>query len=74
MKALNRLPANLSKLILSKPEQYANDPTSLQNNAIKLANRPGFRLRVGEWRVIFTEDDQAIDVRAVRPRGGAYKE
>ena len=33
-----------------------------------------WRLRVGDWRVIFGRDDQrrVIDVRAVRARGGAY--
>jgi mRNA interferase RelE/StbE len=73
-KALRRLPANLSKLIRSKLEQYANDPESLRNNVVKLTNRPGFRLRVGEWRIIFAENEKTIDVRAIRPRGGAYKE
>jgi mRNA interferase RelE/StbE len=34
-----------------------------------------WRLRVGEWRVIFDrrDDERVIDVLAVRPRGGAYQ-
>jgi mRNA interferase RelE/StbE len=34
-----------------------------------------WRLRVGEWRVIFDRrsDERVIDVLAVRPRGRAYR-
>lgn len=34
-----------------------------------------WRLRVGEWRVIFDRRvaDQTIDILAVRPRGRAYR-
>lgn len=34
-----------------------------------------WRLRVGEWRVIFDRHtgDKVIDVLAVRPRGRAYR-
>ena len=34
-----------------------------------------WRLRVGEWRVIFDrrDKDHAIDILAVRPRGRAYR-
>jgi mRNA interferase RelE/StbE len=34
-----------------------------------------WRLRVGEWRVIFDRraKDQVIDILAVRPRGRAYQ-
>lgn len=36
---------------------------------------PGWRLRVGDWRVRFERDDatRRINVLAVRSRGGAYK-
>ncbi|MCO5316352.1 MAG: type II toxin-antitoxin system RelE/ParE family toxin [Solirubrobacterales bacterium] len=34
-----------------------------------------WRLRVGEWRIIFTrrDTDRVLDVRAIRPRGRAYR-
>lgn len=34
-----------------------------------------WRLRVGEWRVIFDRraQDRVIDILAVRPRGRAYR-
>ena len=34
-----------------------------------------YRLRVGDWRIIFSfEDDLAVLVHRIRPRGDAYKE
>ena len=40
-----------------------------------LKGRKGFRLRVGQYRVIYTrQDDQLIiEVGKVRPRGDIYK-
>lgn len=34
-----------------------------------------YRLRVGDWRVIFSyQDDLTVLVHRIRPRGAAYKE
>ncbi len=35
-----------------------------------------YRLRVGQWRVIFrrVKDERVVVVTAVRPRGGAYQD
>lgn len=34
-----------------------------------------YRLRVGDWRIIFSyQDDLAVVIHRVRPRGDAYKE
>jgi mRNA interferase RelE/StbE len=71
-KALARLPANEAKRICDKIEQYAADPTSQANNVKRLQGRPGFRLRVGGWRVIFDERGQVVDILEIGPRGGIY--
>jgi mRNA interferase RelE/StbE len=72
-RALARLPANAAKLIRSKIEQYAADPSSLANNVKTLKGEPGyFRLRVGDWRVVFGEDRDAITIIRIVPRGSAY--
>ena len=70
--ALRRIPANESARIVSKVEQYATDPSSLANNVKKLHGRKGWRLRVGDWRVIFDENNIVIDVIDIGPRGGIY--
>lgn len=69
---LRRMPRNQRDLVLSKLRTYASDPASFANNVLKLADRPGYRLRIGDWRVIFNESAVAIDVVAIGPRGSIY--
>ncbi|HEX6386629.1 MAG TPA: type II toxin-antitoxin system RelE/ParE family toxin [Anaerolineae bacterium] len=73
-KTLRKLPRNLAKRIRQKLEELAKDPYTPNNNVTKLQNRPGFRLRVGDWRVIYEiEDDRlVILVLEIGPRGGIY--
>ena len=73
-KTLRKLPRNLAKRIRQKLEELAKDPYAPNNNVTKLQNRPGFRLRVGDWRVIYQiEDDRlVILVLEIGPRGGIY--
>jgi len=44
------------------------------NNLTKLQDRDGYRLRVGDWRVIYElEDDRLVMLLLeVGPRGGIY--
>ncbi|WP_267428511.1 type II toxin-antitoxin system RelE/ParE family toxin [Methylobacterium sp. GC_Met_2] len=73
IRALTRMPTNTSKLIRGKVEQYAADPASLANNVTVLKGEPGvMRLRVGDWRVVFTEDGHVLAVIRIAPRGGVY--
>jgi mRNA interferase RelE/StbE len=74
LRTLRRMPANVSALIRSKIEQYAFDPGSLANNVKALKGEPGvFRLRVGDWRVMFNEDGEVIAIIRIAPRGAAYE-
>jgi mRNA interferase RelE/StbE len=62
-----------SKRIRGKIEQLAAEPGSLANNVRALKGPAGLkRLRVGDWRVIFTETLVVIAVQKVAPRGSAY--
>ncbi|MFK4822283.1 type II toxin-antitoxin system RelE/ParE family toxin [Ochrobactrum quorumnocens] len=73
-KTLIKMPPNTAKLIRSKIEQYSNDPTSLTNNLKTLKGGKGLmRLRVGDWRIIFTEDGYILEIIKIAPRGGAYE-
>jgi mRNA interferase RelE/StbE len=72
-KALERMPAATARTILSKIRQLAADPGSLANNVKRLQGMPGFRLRVGDWRVIFTDDGSILAILYVGPRGDAYR-
>ena len=41
-------------------------------NVKKLQGRAGFRLRIGNWRVIFDENGEVLDVLDVDSRGSIY--
>ena len=72
-RTLDRIPANTARLIRGKIEQYAEAPESLANNVKALNGRPGYsRLRIGDWRVIFSETRVVVSVERVAPRGSAY--
>lgn len=72
-KALRRLPRDVRALIVGKVEALARDPDHAAN-VKKLAGMPGYRLRVGDWRVIYELDRGRLIVRVLRigARGGVY--
>ena len=74
LKALKALPGNLQAGIVRKIEQLAANLFEA-SNVKKLAGRDGYRLRFGDWRVIYEVhgDRLVIYVLAIAPRGGAYK-
>jgi mRNA interferase RelE/StbE len=75
LKTLMRMPSNPAQLIRGKIRQYAADPASSANNVKKLQGREvEYRLRVGDWRVIFTQDGVILDVLKMGPRGSAYED
>ena len=54
-------------------EQLAARPETLANNVKALKGPGGLkRLRVGDWRVIFTETLVVIAVERIASRGSAY--
>ena len=68
-KALLKMPANTARLIRRKIEQYASNLDSMANNVRKLQGREGYRLRVGDWRVVFDRDGVVLDILEIGPRG-----
>lgn len=73
LKALRRLPRNTADLIRRKVEEVAVDPSNARN-VKALKGRDGYRLRVGDWRVIYEIDAGVIVliVIDIGPRGGIY--
>jgi mRNA interferase RelE/StbE len=74
-KTLKSMPRNTARLVIEKIEALAPDPMAPNNNVKKLTNHPGYRLRIGDWRVIYTIHEQALLIAVVRiaPRGEAYQ-
>jgi mRNA interferase RelE/StbE len=73
-KALARLSLNWQKRIVAKIKEVAVDPYAPNNNLTKLQGRDGFRLRVGDWRVIYELQDKRLVmlVLDMGPRGDIY--
>jgi mRNA interferase RelE/StbE len=74
-KAIRRIPRYEAKLIRDKLEQIAADPYARRSDVTRLRNRPGYRLRVGKWRVIceIRNDEVLILVLKIATRGEIYK-
>jgi mRNA interferase RelE/StbE len=72
--SLRRMPANVVRIVRGKIERLAADPFAPNNNVKALKGRPGYRLRVGDWRVIYAlrRDVLVVLVLAVAPRGRVY--
>jgi mRNA interferase RelE/StbE len=64
--------ANREKLIRSKITQYAKNPASQANNVKRLTGVDALRLRVGDFRVIFSETAEKITIIDIGPRGDIY--
>jgi len=72
--ALKFLTKQDAKRIVSKIEQYTEDPMALQNQVKKLTNSMYFRLRIGDYRVIFSETGEVMKIEKIGNRGDVYRE
>jgi len=73
-KVLERIPANVARNIREKIAQYTAEPHTLANNVKALKSKPGFfRLRVGDWRVVFRPTDELVEIVDIGPRGSIYE-
>jgi mRNA interferase RelE/StbE len=74
-KSLQKMPHKTALLIWEKLAQIASDPYAQHLNTTKLQERPGYRLRVGDWRVIYDirNDELVILVLKIATRGEVYR-
>ena len=70
MKAIGKLDANMAgrifKGIMGLPDR--GDIKPLEGN-----HAGQFRLRIGDWRIIFTVENNIVLIGYILPRGEAYK-
>lgn len=64
---------NVASRIVAKIEAYAADSAKLANNVKRLQGRPEFRLRVGDFRILFLIDGDDLLVVDIAPRGNVYE-
>ena len=68
---LTRLSRDVARRIIAKIERMRND---LAGDVKRLVHyTPGFRLRVGDWRVLFDIEDDTITIWRVVHRSDAYE-
>ncbi|MDL2338953.1 MAG: type II toxin-antitoxin system RelE/ParE family toxin [Pseudomonadota bacterium] len=72
-KVLLKMPRDVRDLVLEKVSALARDPFGAAN-VKKLVGVPGYRLRVGDWRVLYDVQAERLVVRVLRigARGGVY--
>lgn len=70
-KYLGRLNNPLKGRIIESLRKLALDPP--QGDIKSLSGRDGYRLRVGDYRILFDIMDDSIVVHDIAPRGQAYK-
>lgn len=73
MKTLRRADAPTRKRLMAAIEALAEAPDAPNLDAKPLTGRPGYRLRVGDWRVIYTIEGDTLTVLDIGPRGDIYK-
>lgn len=66
VRTLRKLPRNIAQLIREKINAIAADPYASHPNVTKLVGRPGYRLRVGDWRVIYELQNEQLVMLVVK--------
>ena len=74
-KALQSLARTDRNRIAEKITLLGENPDNPILDIKPLQGEPYYRLRVGQWRIIFDRDDslKIIAIEKIKPRGGAYK-
>jgi mRNA interferase RelE/StbE len=62
-----------ARRIRDKIDQYATSPDRFATQVKRLQGSPFYRLRVGDYRVIFDEDGKVLTIIAVGHRREIYR-
>lgn len=66
LRALTGMNPVIARRIRAKILALAQDPKAHNNNVKKLTGTEGYRLRVGDWRVVYTLKHQQLTVIVIR--------
>jgi mRNA interferase RelE/StbE len=74
-RAFRRLPKGVQARMRAKLDLLARGPYAKNNNATKLQGRSGYRLRVGDWRIVYEiiSERAVVVIIDVGPRGSIYE-
>jgi len=74
VKVLRKLPKNVKQHIEQKLQQLAKNPFDMAH-VKALTNLNAYRLRVGDWRIIYTVEEACLEIWIIKlaSRGEVYK-
>ena len=70
---MDALSTTVRETIEAKLNLLATDPGILSNRIKRLKGSPALRLRIGDYRIIFTDDGLILDILKVGVRGAIYR-
>lgn len=75
VKTIQKLPRNIAFLIREKIDLLAKDPYNPNLASKKLHGRAGYRIRVGDWRILYElkNEELIIIIIKIGSRGDVYK-
>ena len=73
VKSLSKIPQEIQEKIIERIDGLADNP--LPQGVKKLTNQPGYRIRIGDWRVLYVVDHnkQTITVARIAHRREVYR-
>jgi mRNA interferase RelE/StbE len=66
IKTLSKMDSSIAKRIRSRVLILARNPLAQDNNVKRLVGTEGYRLRVGDWRVVYVLEHRVLTVVVVR--------
>jgi len=72
LKQLQKLDKHEASKILEGIETYANDPVTTKTKKLKTPFDGAYRLRIGDYRVIFFQDDELMLISKIAHRKQVY--
>ena len=73
LNALRKLPTNEARRIRARIADYAAEPDVRAHQAVRFKGRDGFRLRVGNWRILFDVSGNVLQILEIGSRGSIYR-
>ena len=67
------MPRPMAIRIRNRIKTVARKPRANDHDVVKLRDRPGYRLRVDDWRAIYDMEGDTLHVRVIAPRGDSYR-
>jgi len=66
LKSFRRMPKHDTIRVRGELAKLAEDPNREDIDVVRLRDREGFRMRTGDWRVIFDRIDEVREIEVLR--------